>query len=96
MTARNAGHPKQAVWYHQGMTAAEILCTVAAPGVEVVTDQTATGWETVIHGGRLDGERFASAGDPEQEHRRACLLARMSGWGRRRVRVRGEGERVRR
>ncbi len=64
----------------------ETISTIAAPGIEVVTEATATGHVTAIHGGRLDGERFASAGDPEQQHHKACLLARMSAWGPRRVR----------
>jgi len=65
----------------------ETLCTVAAPGVEVVTEPTAAGWQTTIHGGKLDGERFPSAGDPEQQHHKACVLARMSGWEQWRIRV---------
>jgi hypothetical protein len=59
-------------------------CTVTAD-VEVITVRTADGrFETTLNGGRLDGERFTCARDPDAQHERACLLARMATWPHRR------------
>lgn len=64
-------------------------CTIATPGVEVVTARAGNGtFVTTINGGRLDGERFTSHHDPDAEHDRACLLARMTAWPLRRRRRR--------
>ena len=62
-----------------------LFCKLAAPGIEVVTVRTDRGdVMTTIHGGRLDGERFTGQGDAESQHERACRLARMTSWARRR------------
>ena len=50
------------------------LCTLACPGVEVVTHRTPTGWRTRIHGGPLDGEEFVS--DSHGQHEVAVDLAK--------------------
>ena len=67
------------------ITAEILFCDLAAPGIEVVTVRTARGEVmTTIHGGRLDGERFTAQGNAECQHERACRLACMANWLRRR------------
>jgi hypothetical protein len=60
--------------YHEVMSAiGPIRCTLAAPGVEVVTFRRSG--LTIVNGGRLDGERFSTGGDPDAQHESACCLA---------------------
>jgi hypothetical protein len=67
----------------------QFLCTLAAHAVEVITLRGADGKVvSMLHGGRLDGERFVGEGDAADQHERACRLARLAAWplGRRRRR----------
>lgn len=58
-----------------------IRCTVAAPGVEVVTVRAALGgFRTTIHNGPLDGESFAGA-SADAQHDWAVRMARDAGGG---------------
>lgn len=63
-------------------------CTVAVPGVEVVTvlDDFSGRIISTIHGGALDGERFTAWDGVEaaEQHDRACKLARLAARKRRR------------
>lgn len=58
----------------------ELLCTIAAPGVEVITLRDVDDFVTTIHGGRLDGESFQCGSDPDGQHERVCRLVRMATW----------------
>lgn len=63
------------------VTGQHAICSVATPGVEVVTVRTEDGhYLTEIHGGPIDGERFTGDRDPERQHHRACVLARTAEW----------------
>ena len=60
---------------------------LAALGIEVVTACTGAGEiVSTIHGGRHDGERFTGGVDADSQHERACRLACMAIWARRRQR----------
>jgi hypothetical protein len=62
----------------------EIRLTLAAPDVEVITLRAADGtFQTILNGGRLDGDRFTTADDPDAQHDAACLLVRGCERGRR-------------
>lgn len=67
---RNSRRPRRA-----------LLLSLAAPGVEVVTDLAAVPVTTTIHapGRQLDGQTFTAwAGvDAETQHRAAVMLARL-------------------
>jgi hypothetical protein len=59
-------------------TAHEHRCSIAGPGLEVVTVRTEDGtFETQIHGGRLDGERFVCAEDADGQHEAAVVMVRL-------------------
>ncbi len=40
---------------------AVLRLTIPRPGVEVLTVRVAGGWETRVHGGQLDGERWPAS-----------------------------------
>lgn len=60
--------------------AEERHCSLACPGIEVVTVREDGAIVTTIHGGRLDGEQFRldDAADLQTQHQRVCRLARMA------------------
>jgi hypothetical protein len=66
------------------MNAARLFrCSLATPGVEVVTSRAGDGsYTSQIHGGRLDGQHFTCFIDPEAQHEKVCRLARMAEWPR--------------
>lgn len=56
-----------------------VRCSLAAPGVEVVTVRVDGAAVSTIHGGKLDGEEFKVGGeDADNQHYRACVLARLA------------------
>lgn len=71
-------------------TTEPVRCSLAAPGVEVVTVRVDGAAVSTIHGGKLDGQEFKEGGeDMENQHYRACVLARLANWkGRRSYRRR--------
>jgi hypothetical protein len=61
------------------------------PEVEVVTLRAEDGtYETLIHGGRLDGQKFPVQGNVKKFHATVCRLVRVSAWPRAVKKRRGE------
>ena len=54
-------------------------CSPATRDAQVVTELRADGkYETVLLGGRLDGERFITPAGPDEQHESAIELARIA------------------
>ena len=70
------------------MSVFKTMTTLAAKGIQVVTVQHPDlSFETRVYGGRIDGDFFVCTSDPEAQHIRVCLLARMSAWPSKKTRT---------
>lgn len=58
------------------------ICTLISNGVEVVTAPVEGGYLSTVNGGKIDGQTFFAVSDPEELHRKSCLIARMTAWPR--------------
>lgn len=81
MALRTLSNSERRLHVLYGMNATSpIRCSIAMPGVEVVTFRTESGQlVSEIHGGRLNEETYTSeGGDPDAQHEKACRLVRLA------------------